>query len=193
LDQGFAEARARSLLLNDFWSFVAPRAPGANSEEEGNEQGTYKGCQSVPAARLAACGGYIDDPDALPAQMNGGLYPGPRFSAGIWTIEEPASALDQPVGAAGATHGGWMFGGIGRAAATDGVEGVRRSAPVDGSSSSNSPGGSCNVDQIVEAADPVTNLCDLWVFVPGTGFRLVVACAKQAEKLQLYNPNGKNT
>ena len=160
VDQSFQEARRRSSMLNDLWQISI--LPASNGEK-----------QHMSIARVAACATVIDKPGVVPNIDYGGAhnkrdYPGPRFSAATWNV--PAS-LGSLSARATDTDSGWLFGGVGRLISDLlGGDLVPEGGWPDG------PRSVCNTDEITAGYGAVRNLCDLWVFVPGDGFRLVQAC-----------------
>ena len=160
IDQGFDEARSRSLLLNDLWQISVQRVAGDKPH--------------MTIARVAACGSTIEEPAVLPAS-SAGVYPGPRFSAATWSVP---SSLTEP---AKDGDSGWLFGGVGRLVSDRlGAKTVPAGGWPDG------PSAECNSDAIQGGFGAVRNLCDLWVFVPGVGFRLVQACNVDVPQLREF-------
>ena len=160
IDQSFDEARTRSVLLNDLWQISVQSVNGDKPHME--------------IARVAACGSTIEQPAVLPAS-SAGMYPGPRFSAATWNVP---SSLTEPTKDG---DSGWLFGGVGRLVSDRvGAKTVPAGGWPDG------PSAECNVDSIQGGFGAVRNLCDLWVFVPGAGFRLVHACSVDAPQLREY-------
>ena len=160
IDQSFEEARSRSMLLNDLWQMkIHSILPSSDSDKP-----------HIAVTRVAACGLVIVDPAVLPL---GGVYPGPRFSAATWSV--PSSLTDSD------SDSGWLFGGVGRLVSDrlDG-EAVPEGGWPDG------PDSVCNTDTILSGFDAVRNLCDLWVFVPSVGFRLVQACNVDVPRLRSF-------
>ena len=203
VDQDFNNLRTQTFLLNDFWSFDPtdmedhPSNAGGDGAA-GSNGGGMPLSQRVAMSRIAACGEYVDAPDVLPA--DGGPYPGGRFSAALWTNTRADDRHDKlGVGAKAAiSRGGWMFGGIGRRSPGK-MSGDRTRAfvvsheeytrPTDTLGVGSYAGSECVVDSIIGAGEwyPVRNLCDLWIFVPGKGFRLVSACENDAADLSVFN------
>ena len=95
------------------------------------------------------------------------------------------------------TAGGWLFGGIGKRspdkkssswAGADHLPFTQQQGPVDTLGVGDYPGTTCTVDDILGGMQyPVRNLCDLWVFIPATGFRLVSACENDVADLSVFN------
>ena len=162
IDQSFDEARRRSSLLNDLWQISID--PASNGDK-----------QHMSIARVAACGTRIDKPGVVPNIDYSGAhnkrdYPGPRFSAATWNVPSSLSVR------ATDSDSGWLFGGVGRL-----ISDLLGGATVPDGGWPDGPLSVCNTDEIKGGFGAVRNLCDLWVFVPGDGFRLVHACNVDVE------------
>ena len=160
---GFDDLTATPMLLNDLWQIYP------NASMPGRGGGSWAGT-GVEAFRVAACFGKVEDPSVLPVVPSSVLYPGPRYQAATWSIvatprSSSSDTADPPSGA----DVGWLFGGIGRRASVSALP----SAAVP----------SCQVMEDTVHTARVTNLCDLWSFTPGLGFRLVAACEADFEEL----------
>lgn len=196
VDQAFDELRTQTLLLNDLWSFDPSDSAdqpqqAADLDTVSSTAGARPASQKVAMARVAACSEFVDAPDVLPA--DGAPYPGARFSAAIWTAKLDGRHKT-PHHAHNLTgSAGWLFGGIGRRTPNMKSEQRERdrdayAQPTDTRGFGNYPGTTCVADDIIGGAQfAVRNLCDLWVFVPGQGFRLVLACENDVAELSVYN------
>ena len=200
VDQSFDNLRTQTLLLNDFWSFDPADVkdhPDAETDADASGAGSNIGgqmpaAQRVAMGRIAACSEVVNAPDILPA--DGGPYPGPRFSAALWTSTLDDRNEKANFNSADRYHRrGWLFGGIGRRTPANKCTERTLSRdeyvlPTDTRGFGNYAGASCVVDEIIGPSQyPVRNLCDLWVFVPGLGFRLVSACENDARDLSTYS------
>ena len=161
IDQSFDDVRSRSVLLNDLWQIRVQRIDGDEPH--------------MVIVRVAACGSTIDEPAVLPAS-SARLYPGPRFSAATWNV--PSSLT----GPAKDGDSGYLFGGVGRL-----ISDRLGPGTVPEGGWTNGPSAMCNTDAVQEGFGAVRNLCDLWVFVPGVGFRLVQACNVDAPQLREFH------
>ena len=154
VDGKFEQAQTTTMLMNDLWSFDVDHVSEFVTD------------RNWLASRVAGCGRDVDFTNIVQTstqdQPSAGLrsdkavwYPGPRFSGATWVHKQR----------------GWLFGGIGR-----------RVTLYDGFGGE---GGNCHADSILTFAGqtPVTNLCDVWQFTPGEGFRLVAACTRDLPEL----------
>jgi hypothetical protein len=165
IEGGFDDLSLLNLLMNDFWQLQLLGLSGEQTTAEADQ------IVSVDAVRLAGCSRLIEEPRVLPpagGTSSGAVasaYPGPRYKAATWVAGD-AAPVDMSSGG-GDRDTGWLFGGIGR----------RVSASVSDDSSS------CQVmEDMVHGR--VTNLCDLWSFLPGVGFTLVAACEADVAELR---------
>ena len=150
-----------TLLLNDLWAFDVDGTSTLLDNEDGI------------ASRVAACSSIVDRPRILSpiSRVKGGrvAYPGGRFHAATWSHEEHRH---KACGTARSSCGvGWMFGGVGQR--TTSYRGVEF-------------GDNCNLENMPgdSLRRPMTNLCDVWMFVPGSpGFRLVAARERDLPEL----------
>ena len=159
-----ASTSAESMLLNDFWRFN----PYANYERD----------RTLYAQRIATCGTVINRPMDL---AQGHSYPGPRQDAGTWSASTDRSVLRPELKNKHLVweSGAWLFGGVGK----------RRSAFGAGL-----PGAACVADELqiasgVSPDDPsaqVAHLCDLWLWVPRSGWRLIDACLRDRDRLATF-------